>query len=154
MKIEQGEQYTMFSVDHILAMSHKAEIEIVAVDGNIVQYAESRTTKTGKLKLGKPMLMNLEDRDMRWIALLPGWGYPITTDFDAMQAHQVSIMRGNAMINLIAVGNVSKNEMREMFDKNVNESFNKTRVLWIKDPRSTDVHGDNEELLYPEAKED
>lgn len=95
-----GGKYTCFHIDSMMAMTHKAEIQVKEINPEHFVFVAR-----GKRKL---LMKRWESRSYQSAPLEPidwaifeGWDQPITCDTDRYGQGSVSIMRGNACYNFM-----------------------------------------------------
>jgi len=139
-----GGKYSLYHIDSMMAMSHKTEILVRAIE-----------PEQGRIIFSKPrgrkrFILRLESKDYQSAPMKPydggvfeGWEQPVKCDTE----QSTGVMRGNACYNFI--GSVSG--IRDWIDNyQLNPIFRKDKIVSI-DPNITDICGDGPEtVVYPE----
>jgi hypothetical protein len=141
---QEGEKYTLFEIDSVMAMTHKREIAVVMILPDKMIYRPKGKRKDFQLKFEKRDYTTGPLRVYEG-AIFKGWNQPFTCDTDQEYTPDESgavlskVMRGNACYNFMG----EPEELRGWIDANqLNPFFEKVRVV--------SVVRSEERVVYPE----
>ena len=144
MRLQTGQRVTLLTIDGMMAMCHRYELEVRSVlEPKPTGYQNGKTRLATVRQRGKrkELYLDVAPGDV----LLDGWGLPFQTDGEAG-----GVCSGNACFNLVGDPAAIKELIEGKAVLPVSDSA-KAKIIVTTGPRSVcDDRG--QELLYPEIE--